>query len=286
MVYAQNLPVPGRVLCRRSPQFSTIGLAVILRAVWFVHLTLLLSCSGESALSNLPPPPSSSNPWTNLPAGHRVLSNNPWDVVEGGGWGYYRPHPYGFVRIAQDASDPASPSNVLERVYTTDMPDGYQPGSNSYALGGRREAYVGFYWKTSENWQRHSLGMKVAMFLIQGGGNMFLNWTTRDNGLMLSPQGWNGGVSFQANVNRAASAGPAPGVWQKVEIYVRYNDAGQQNGVIRWWIDGVLAGDHTNVVFPSGGLADFHFAGTWGGGGSSPVHQQSIFKSHTIISAP
>jgi hypothetical protein len=223
--------------------------------------------------------------WANLPEGHQVMTDNPWNTREGGGWIYWDATGYGDVRIAQDAGETVSPSSVLERVYTTDMPDGYQPGSSNYFLENSREIYVGYNWKASNNWQQHPLGVKFAVILFQSG-NIYMDWRTADDGLMIVTQGWGQGV-YEPNVNPAASKSPANGVWQKVEMYLKYNDPGQQNGIIRWWIGGVLAGNYTNVVFPSGGLNTFVHAGTWGGGcGCSPPNEQSLFIGHTIITRP
>ena len=41
---------------------------------------------------------------------------------------------------------------------------------------------------------------------------------------------------------------------------------GRGDGIIRWWMDGVLVGDYTNVKFPNdNGFVEYQISPTWGG---------------------
>ncbi len=45
-------------------------------------------------------------------------------------------------------------------------------------------------------------------------------------------------------------------VWQHIEVYFKLNDAGQSNGVFRWWLDGQLMVEDTSAVLRSGSTAN------------------------------
>ena len=41
---------------------------------------------------------------------------------------------------------------------------------------------------------------------------------------------------------------------------------GRGDGIIRWWMDGVLVGNYTNVKFPNdNGFVEYQISPTWGG---------------------
>ena len=41
------------------------------------------------------------------------------------------------------------------------------------------------------------------------------------------------------------------------------------NGIVRWWMDGQLIGDHTDVLFPTETLQYLKIAPVWGGVGDT-----------------
>ena len=71
--------------------------------------------------------------------------------------------------------------------------------------------------------------------------------------------------------------------WYRVEWYVRWESApGAGDGILRFWIDGVLNGDYGTVSFPAGrsGFEQFEFAPTVQ---KPPLADQYMYIDHTSI---
>jgi hypothetical protein len=63
---------------------------------------------------------------------------------------------------------------------------------------------------------------------------------------------WNADRSFQKAIpgidqNIAPNAIMQRGAWARVKIFVKPNTSGQNNGIVRMWVNGVLKADHTDV---------------------------------------
>ena len=55
---------------------------------------------------------------------------------------------------------------------------------------------------------------------------------------------------------------------------------------MRWWVDGVLVGDHRDVNM-GGTWAEFQFAPTWGGGAGVFKNQEDYYDFDDVhVSAP
>jgi hypothetical protein len=67
------------------------------------------------------------------------------------------------------------------------------------------------------------------------------------------------------------NVGPAtitPGVWAIIEIYIKVSSTlTSRDGIVRWWVNGILAGNYTNVNYGPGGLNDWVWTQTWDGSG-------------------
>jgi len=74
-----------------------------------------------------------------------------------------------------------------------------------------------------------------------------------------------------------------PGEWHRIEFHYKWGAAG--DGIIQWWVDGVLNGDRRTVSFPLGGLgfSQFEFAPTIQ---IPPATEQYMYIDHTYISIP
>src|SRR6185295_851109 len=100
--------------------------------------------------------------------------------------------------------------------------------------------------------------------------------------LRVAPE-WGNWSWLTPNVNDVPVA---LGSWHKIELYFKYNSSGP-NGIVRWWMDGTLIGDYTNVSFPSSGcFAEFQFSPTWGGVGDTKSETDYFWFDHAHISRP
>lgn len=64
---------------------------------------------------------------------------------------------------------------------------------------------------------------------------------------------WNADRSFNRTMPNVSQNVGTPakvrfGQWDKLKLYIKPNTLGQANGVVRFWVNGVLKGDHTNVA--------------------------------------
>jgi hypothetical protein len=84
------------------------------------------------------------------------------------------------------------------------------------------------------------------------------------------------------------NAGPGvvtPGRWHRIEWLVEYNSTSDPpDGVVRWWLDGVLVGDYRDVLFPAPLLVEHQLSPTWGGVGDVKAHEDFMWFDHVRIS--
>jgi hypothetical protein len=70
-------------------------------------------------------------------------------------------------------------------------------------------------------------------------------------------------------------------------MYVKYSTTGTSgDGIIRWWLDGILIGNYSNASFPGKALSEFQFSPTWGGTGDTKTQQDYYWFDHAYISGP
>jgi len=236
--------------------------------VGFVAAILVVvapSCRSSSAPAP-PSPPTGGAVWSNEPAGLATVTDRLWANLSGEGW---HRRQSGDDRIVDDASAPA-PAKALEYVFPAGFPGGTAPATHYYELGGRKEVFVGLEWKVSQPWQGHESLVNKIQFVYTPTSDIAMVMYGPKGGpyqLRVMPQ-WpeHGSVWLVSNVN---GIDPALGRWHRLEWYLKYDSAyGAGDGIVRWWIDGALAGDYTNIRYPNdGGFKEYQISPTWGGVG-------------------
>jgi hypothetical protein len=227
-------------------------------------------------------------------AGDVLIPDSPdWSVVYGLPPGPTR----GWLRRVSDPSAPVSPPHVYEFTYPQGMVEGtapatvYFPGTD-WGVKGRlmrlagdpggmsaEELFVGFWWKTSVPFDVGPNGNKIA-FMFNGGGN-----AGGQQFLILFPDGrlhvlpeYPGDFNWRRpNVN----ATPVElGKWHRIEWY-----ANRVTGTMKWWLDGVPQGSHTDVKSPFP-FDVFQFSPTWGGNsGARKKQTDRYWFDHVRVSA-
>ena len=75
-----------------------------------------------------------------------------------------------------------------------------------------------------------------------------------------------------------------PGDWMFYEWYVKLASPGATDGVLRWWVNGNLNGDYTDVPgTPASGFGEFQIAPTVQ---QAPPTEQYMDVDHISVSAP
>lgn len=245
--------------------------------------------------------------WANEPAGFQVtldcpFNSKPTPSRDPAGCGIE--NFYNAGSIVQDGSAPVSPSNVFKSAIAAgDSTGGSQ--LNYVTAQVYREMYVGLMWRTNPAF----FGRQVAnkLFFVRGPqSNGFF-------GLMGGPGGGNdAGKPFylmfghnSGNVNNghtcggdaigatcfpnAGSGQTVPtGNWFKLEVYLKSSTSNtSRDGIVRWWVNGVLAGNYTNMNLSSLGLNEWVWSETWDGTVNPlPTVEWAHFIDHLHISVP
>lgn len=197
-----------------------------------------------------------------------------------------------------DGSATVSPSGVARStIYAGNQAGGSQldwVSSQTY-----NEMYMGMMVRTNTAFQGRTTANK--MFFLRGpgqngfwgldgnpgdpGGSIYFghNSGTLDNSHTCSYQL---GLKCFPNVNGVQLV---KGVWTKVEAYVKKSTtATSRDGIVRWWVNGVLSGNYTNINYAQNGLNEWVWSETWDGTVTNPIPSAdwSWYIDHLHISIP
>ena len=156
-----------------------------------------------------------------------------------------------------------------------------------------REVYTAWWMKLSPNWIPNPAGGgKITFLWTDVVGQVYTNLYHKGG----DETGWVTGPPYRIGLNtewspygqhiwlpNVATTGINPGEWHRIEVYYRWGTAG--NGVLRWWVDGVLNGDYTSVSYPSAAtsFSQFEFAPTVQFAGPA---ERYMYVDHTYVSIP
>ena len=212
--------------------------------------------------------------WTNEPSGMTALLDCPFSGA---------PSSCGILDVYNSANQdtdgtaPVSPSGVVRSTIGAGQSSGgmqlnwLTPGAAAY-----REMFTGIMWRTNPEFQGRSGGNKlffmrgpdsIGVFVIQGGlstGSGPLVWVHNSSSL-------NNSHVCSADLGllcypNASSGLVQRGVWTKIEAYIKASTTNtSRDGIVRWWINGVLAGNYTNINYAGAGLNEWIWTETWDG---------------------
>jgi hypothetical protein len=227
--------------------------------------------------------------WPNEPAIFQTVSDQPWSLLTGIGWSFLRRTSSKDPSIVLDLAAPFSPLNELQMVFTTDMRPDTEPSVHWLGLPGIKEVYTGWWMKMSPNWTCSPAGCgKVTFLFTKGAGQVY-------TGVYHSATG---GPPYRIAANtewapygqrvwypNAATTPVSLDKWYRIEFYYRWETIPgvSGDGIIRWWVDGTLNGNHTNVRYPDSSFVEFQYAPTLQ---NPPPAEQYMYIDHTHISRP
>jgi hypothetical protein len=244
--------------------------------------------SGTSAVTVTAPP---SAAWPNEPSGMVKYNENPWDTLVGGGWNFLRRSSTKDPSIVTDSSAQASPSNVLRMVYTPGCCLDAEPSVHWISVPLVREIYTGYWVKLSPNWIPNPAGGgKISFLFTDVGGQVYTNYYHQSDDATVQGPPYRIGANTEwapygqkiwfPNVQ---TTWINPGEWHRIEFYYRWETSPgvSGDGIIRWWVDGTLNGDHRNVHYPAARFQEFQFAPTVQFGGTQ---ERYMYVDHSYIS--
>jgi len=283
-------------------------------------MTLSCGSPAENRAPVIEPPggvsSSAAGPPLHEPPGFVQFSDQPWDELTGTptpilgrlqafffgsaksqtGWSYLRRTSSKDDDIVMDTRAPRSPPHVLRIIDTPDMARDAEPSVHWIGLPPVREVYTAWWMKLSLNWNPNPAGGGKITFLWttpNGLGQVYTNLYHKGGNEVT---GWVEGPPYRIGANtewapygqkiwlpNVTTTYVSPGEWHRIEFYYRWGTAG--DGIIRWWVDGVLNGDHRTVAYPGGGVgfSQFEFAPTIQ---IPPPREQYMYIDHTYISIP
>src|ERR1041385_8648297 len=274
---------------------STGGLASALLAGTATITATSEGKSGTATLTVTAQPPVSGG-WGHEPAGFTVLTDygltdaipvTQGEVAIPGGSGWSSIYNgAGNVTEVADATAPLSGGSVWQFRYPAGFGGGEAPATEFFNHAAAREVYAGFWWKPSSPWQNHpSSNVNKIAFWFGGGGGQSIDIQ------MYGPAPYYlhvvtefpSGFRLRPNV----TATPVTlGQWHKIEWHIKYaSSAGSGDGVVEWWLDGVLQGSYSNVQTPGdAGFTMFQFSPTWGGVGDTKSETDYYWFDHVHLS--
>jgi hypothetical protein len=223
------------------------------------------------------------SPWPDEPAGLPTLTDRVWTDLTGGQWSH---RDGGTDRIVEDPTSPDAPASALEYVYAAGFAGGRAPATHFYPLSHRRELFVGMQWKVSDPWQGHESLVNKIQFIYTSSADVAMVMYGPPGGpyeVRVLPQwpehtgGW---------LRPKAETPVRLGQWHRLEWYLKYESQhGAGDGIIRWWIDGALAGDYPQMRFPNDdGFVEYQISPTWGGVGDTKTETDSYRFHRSYIS--
>lgn len=175
------------------------------------------------------------------------------------------------VEIRSETSSPRSAPTFLR--YNWPVGAEQSPSAASKPFGASyRQLYISIWFRHSPNFPNNPSGTN-KMFYI--GTN---NSPTYDGEIFFD---FHGATEIRFRNQQPEPDAPArapninlnpciPGTWYHLETVLQQSINGQANGRVQWWINGVLQGDYSNVLFRSTGNSLFdaiNLDPIWGGGG-------------------
>lgn len=263
---------------------------MIRRLIGVLALVGMAMVTPDAQRIKLPRPPASST-WPNEPAGMTPFNNQPWDSLTANGWSYLRRSATKDSIIATDTTAPFSPSHALQIIYTAGCCIDAEPGVSWISLPGVKEIYTGWWLKVSSNWIPNPAGDgKVTFLFASVGGQVYtgLYHPSNDGSVQGPPYRFGMNTEWAPYGQRiwypnAATTWINNNEWHRFEAYYKWESTPgvSGDGVLRFWVDGVLNGSYTSVTYPASSFIEFQFAPTVQFAGPN---ERSMFIDHTYVS--
>jgi uncharacterized protein YjdB len=281
-----------------SAQVATVSGSGLATGLGAGTATITAASEGQSGAAAVTVTTGSGEPPLNEPAGFRAYNDQPWDLLTGNGWSYLRRTSSKDATIIADAAAPHSPVNMLEIIYTPDMAPSSEPSVHWIGLPSVKAIYTAWWIKLSPNWINGPAGAGKMTFLWTNGvGQVYTGyyhpcvWPAVCNPPVVGPPYRVGANTEWAPYGQqvwfpnVATTWINPGEWHRIEFFYRWETTPgvSGDGIIRWWVDGILNGDYTNVHYPADAFIQFEFAPTVEVPG--PV-ERYMYIDHTYVSTP
>jgi hypothetical protein len=258
--------------------------------------------------------PSGGNSHPNEPSGfirfaeHNMSSLPSFPRTLGGLMGSWYGHPQGdpdLVVVNPDTSAPESPPNTVRTRFFAGLQGGIAPvnmggwdAAGTGAGGQKSKLYVSVWVHIlGPDYQNHPVGTKMGFIaygeVVSGAQNQGV-FRLKGNGSTAPQHSFKLEVHQQNHVNRVLGQNVngaslmTTGTWHQWEWLVELNTLGQADGILKWWIDGTLIMDYSDMEYILPGFqTKFHqwrWQPVWGGTGSVRTRDDFIAIDHVYMS--
>src|SRR5438067_1327114 len=284
-------------LASSNPLVATVSTSGLVTAVSAGSSQITATSEGKSGSATLnvvavpPPPPGTSNE----PAGMTIITQRHFNAINELGW---NDTGGSLGSIVSDPTAPQSPSNVLQIKLPAGFGEGGGPFAGDYTFPTNyRTIYVSYWAKYSSNWYGPSsninktfylftsLGAPSIVFDMDAGGNAPMQPVIAGQDILAGGIGGDAANPFWTpNLTTAIAA---RGQWHHIEFIVVGNTAGNRDGSIDWYLNGVHVGHYTGIQFQSGNTVwnMFHYTLLYTGtNNSNPPADQYNWWDHIYLS--
>lgn len=233
--------------------------------------------------------------WTNEPAGAAVVLDCTFSST---------PSACGILDVYSssiqdsDGSAPVSPAGtVRSTIYPGQTSGGMQLNYVTPQL--YNEMYMGLIWRSNTGFYGRTSANKL-FFIRSSVSNGFWGWDIPSGGTAgpiyfghntggldnSHTCSYDMGLKCFPNVN---AVNVRKGEWAKIEAYVKKSTtATSRDGIVRWWVNGILSGNYSNINYGWAGLNEWMWTETWDGTvtNPTPVVEWSHYLDHLHISIP
>jgi uncharacterized protein YjdB len=297
---ANNNVLTGRAIAWNSsnPAVTTVSASGLARTL--AAGTAQISATSETQVGNTtltvtspppPPPPGGGPVWRgNEPSGMTFINERPFNSLnEDPAWD---PMASPGATIASDPSAPKSPSSVLSINFPAGFAGGSAPEFTSITVPAYRVFYFCYWVEHSSNWQGHSTGISKHGYVWMGNNPLFVYEAEGSGSNPLTTRMALQGVVAQPNSdgwypqNLVPNATFTRGQWDLVEILLTGNTAGNVDGAMDVYLNGVHVSHWTGIQYSSGTTAwdYFRIYPVWGGIGDVVTADQYIRWDHVYMS--
>jgi hypothetical protein len=246
-----------------------------------------------TADAQLPPSGGAAHP--NEPAGfvrfaeHNMSSLPSYPKTLGGlagSWFGFPQNDPDLVIVNPDTSAPASPPLTIRTRFPAGLPGGNAPvdmggwdAAGSGATGQKSKVYTSMWIKLLGNdYENHPVITKMGFIAYALSPSAAQNqgvWQLKGTGQQTIGRafavqfGQQGPLTRVISQNASGGNVMTVGVWHHWETLMELNTLGEADGVLKWWVDGVLVMDYSDIEYIVPGSTN-HFHGwkwnpTWGG---------------------
>ena len=281
----------GRVVTWASANtaIATVNSSGVVTGVAAGSTTITATSEGRSGTAAIIVIAVASTAWPNEPAGFTVIEETGWETGTLGNW----------YRIFTSTNKPITVGSITTsligetRALQIDFPAGHVGGGGTelrYDIAPanqRNELYLGYYVQVSPQWQGHSSAINKMLYLHDGGTSFSAMWYemfgsgSNPLDVYVVNQSGSGPAGFRENVNQVTFA---RGQWHKVEIYQK--QGASNNGIVRVWVNGMLAVNRSDVDTRSTPIDNVTISGIWGGVGDVKTQADYMRFDRIRISRP